>query len=112
VTNGPHLYPSCTNCRAILADVWLTNPDDPEVWNVKAENCPFCDENPRTRGLGGSDPVTFRGGFYLGGYERTKEEDPEDGHPSTVVESSEPDGDLVRLRIARGAPGSRPYYHV
>lgn len=105
--DGGHVYLRCAYCSALLVDIWVTSPQDPEVWNAKAENCPFCE---RAGEQGGSDPETFQGGFHFGGFERDTE-DPEDGIPSTFVDSTRFEGDAILFKVG-ARPGTRPFFNA
>jgi hypothetical protein len=57
--DGGHVYLHCSNCRALLADLWRTRPHEPDVWKVRC-NCPWCGDV--------SFITEVQGGFHPAGY--------------------------------------------
>ncbi len=39
--DGGHTYLKCSNCRKLLADLWVTNPSIKEKFKYRAK-CPYC----------------------------------------------------------------------
>jgi hypothetical protein len=96
--NGGHLYPKCSNCAALLMDIFVTRPHEPEVWKVRAE-CPFCGDCSFT--------IEVKGGFHMGGYGTPREEDSDDDIPSTVVEDFTVQGDTFVFIVKKAGPDAR-----
>lgn len=80
LADGGHVLLSCSDCRAILMDIWVTMPDAPNEWRLRA-NCPFCHDS--------SFVTRVRGNFHYGGYGATKGDDASEDVPSTIVDSME-----------------------
>lgn len=97
--DGGHVLVECSNCRAILLDVWKTRPHEAETWRLKA-SCPFCGED--------SFPVEVQGGFHVGGYGEIKGDDPDSDWPSTAVDSSEINGNTFLFRVVKATPDAKP----
>lgn len=97
--DGGHVLVECSNCRAILLDVWITRPHEKETWKVRA-SCPFCGDE--------SFPVTVKGGFHVGGYGQVKEDDPDSDWPSTVIDKSDIRGDLYYFKVIKATPDAKP----
>ena len=99
--DGGHVYPSCSNCNAILMDIWRTRPHEPEVWKVRA-NCPFCGDK--------SFATEVQGGFHFGGFGLIKQDDEDDDIPSTTVESWDIQGDTFVFNIRKANEHAKPVY--
>jgi len=97
--DGNHIYPACSNCNAILMDIWRTRPHETETWKIRA-TCPFCGDS--------SFVIEVQGGFHIGGYGEIKEDDAEDDIPSTVVEEFQCDGDTFNFTIKKANPDAKP----
>lgn len=100
--DGGHTYINCSNCRAILLDVFVTRPHEPDVWKVKA-TCPFCGDE--------SFIHEIQGGFHAGGFGVIKPDNVDDDIPSTIVSDIEI-GDCIVYRTAKANPGSKPAYRL
>ncbi len=98
LSDGGHVHPSCSNCDALLMDIWVTRPNDPFRWKVRC-NCPFCGDDSFT--------VEVRGGFHYGGYGVTKDDDADADVPSTIVETFDIDGETYVFKIKK-APNGKP----
>ena len=108
LSDGPHIYLSCSNCRARLVDLWITVPEANITWQVRAANCPFCDEDERSRPLGGSYPTQVRGIFTPGGYGERKSDDPSDEVVSTVIDGQTEEEDVVAFVVGKYSKDSKP----
>jgi hypothetical protein len=108
--DGGHVYPRCTNCNAILMDLWVNRPHETDVWKVRC-NCPFCDERPESASLGGSFTVEVKGGFASGGYGVRKVDDETDEIVSTIADSWELEGDTFVFKVIKANKNARPLYH-
>lgn len=87
LSDGGHVYPSCSNCRATLMDIWITRPHEPEKYRIRAL-CPWCGDT--------SFVVTVQGGFHQGGYGVIKPDNEDEDVASTIVDRFEIiDGVLV-----------------
>lgn len=105
--DGGHVYIPCSNCDAILMDVWRTMPDaiNPHTgktffWQLSA-NCPFCGDK--------SYLIPVEGIFHPGGYGRMKEDNPEDDIPSTIIDNFTTDGDKVTFEIKKANENAKPF---
>ena len=87
-------------------DIFVTAPCE-FTWKIKA-NCPFCDENEKTRGLGGSDPIEVQGRIHFGGYGRMISED--EDIPSTCVDSWDINEGAFEFKIKKASEDARPLY--
>lgn len=99
--NGGHVYPRCSNCQALLMDVFITRPHESDVWKIRAK-CPWCGDH--------SFIETFKGGFHPGGYGSPKEDDPNDDIPSTCVDHWDVEGDVVVFTIMKANVDAKPVY--
>lgn len=108
--DGGHHYLSCSNCDAVLVDLLVTHPGETDFsWSVKAGNCPFCDEDPKTAPLGGSYVHPVKGLFVCGGYGEVRDDSPIDDTASTFIDESYVDDNDVHVFIVRKAgPNARP----
>ncbi len=100
--DGGHVYVSCSNCDACLMDIWITRPNETEVWNVIAE-CPFCGDK--------SYMVEIHGGFHPGGYGQIKEDDPEDDVASTNIGDVVTKGDTFHFKMMKASENAKPIKH-
>ncbi len=96
--DGGHVLLRCSNCDAILMDIWRTRPHEPDTWKVKA-TCPFCGDC--------SFVQEIQGGFHIGGYGEVKE-DGSDDFPSTVIEEFTCEGDTFIYIIRKAHPDAKP----
>lgn len=96
--DGGHIYVKCSNCRAILMDIWRTRPHETETWKVKA-TCPFCGDE--------SFETPIQGGFHFGGYGKMINET--EDIPSTIVGKFDIDGDTFQFEILKAKDG-QPLY--
>lgn len=101
--DGPHKYLSCSNCNALLVDLWSTKPDAEQSWEVRAQNCPWCDENPKTAKLGGSFGMKIEGGYHSGGIGMGKTE-------TTVVADVSVEGQKMSYKIMKASKNAKPVY--
>lgn len=92
LVDGGHTYPSCSNCRALLADIWVVRPHETEKWKLRA-SCPFCGDK--------SFIFEVQGGFHYAGYSTLVEGTEDQYVHSTVVESIEPSGDHFLLKVLK-----------
>lgn len=99
--DGGHTYLLCSNCGVPLADVWVVRPHEPETWPVRASNCPFCDEDPKSAPLGGSYLHEVKGGFVYGGYGVVKEDDQDDAVMKTFISDVSVGDGVINLKIGR-----------
>lgn len=101
--DGGHVYVRCSNCEAILMDLWKTLPKNGEKeikWKVRA-NCPFCGDKSFVHDV--------EGVFHKGGYGKVKEDDPNDDFPSTVIESEECVDGVFMFKILKANENAKPY---
>lgn len=101
LVDGGHVILSCSNCNALLMDVFRTRPHEPEVWRLRC-SCPFCGD--------ASFVAEVRGGFHYGGYGRIKKDDDSDDFPVTVVDPPEIDGETYFFTAKKASPDVRPEY--
>ncbi len=99
LTDGGHIYPACSNCRAILMDIFITRPHEKDVWKVKA-TCPFCGD--------ASFAVEVKGGFHMGGYGVIKPDNEDEDIASTVVDSHQIIGDTIVFKIMKASANAKP----
>lgn len=101
--NGPHHLLKCSNCRAVVADVWVVGPDVPQT-NYFVANCPWCGDRTFAEEVVGS--------FVLGGYGTLKEDDPfGQDVPSTILEDADVNDDGVwELVIKKANQHATPVY--
>jgi len=83
----------------LLLDVWLTRPNEPETWQIRA-NCPFCGD--------GTFVETIRGGFCAGPYGTNKLDDDTDDVPSTVVLDIQERNNVYYYLLAKASPDAKP----
>lgn len=101
--DGGHVYLSCSNCNAILVDVYSTRPGEPQVWRLQAV-CPFCGDKSFIKEV--------KGGFHFGGYGKIKEDDEEDDVPSTIVESTEIVNGVLIFEVKKANANAKPVYSL
>lgn len=99
LVDGGHIYVQCSNCSAVLLDIFRTRPDAPTVSRLKAL-CPFCGD--------ASFAVEVRGGFHIGGYGRPNPDNPEDDYPSTVVDPPDEVDGLFIFPVKKASPDAKP----
>lgn len=103
-----HVYLTCSNCHAVLVDLWRTRPHEPETWKVRA-TCPFCP--PRKNGQPEMSFVQeVQGGFHQGGYGRLKEGDEDVDVQSTVIDRFEVEGDNFVFHTKKATKDAKPLY--
>lgn len=111
LVDAGHIFLVCENCRARLIDVHIIRPDEDSDWKVRAINCPFCDENPKTAPLGGSYYVDIHGRFILGGYGELREGCDEDDIGSTIQDDIIQKSDFVwDIKVKKFNEGAKPVY--
>jgi len=104
---GKHVYLSCSNCRAMLVDLWVNQPDakdsdgKPYHWKAKA-NCCFCSDS--------SWEKEFEGLFYPGGYGESKEDDSDDSIMSTRIDDTNMNGENLTFKVVKYQKDSKPFY--
>jgi hypothetical protein len=101
ITDGGHVYLKCSNCRAILMDIFRTRPQEPEVWKLQA-SCPFCGDK--------SFVTEIQGGFHPGGYGKIKPDDPLSDIPSTIVDVFDCQNDIYTFTILKANADAKPLY--
>lgn len=99
LSDGGHVYPACSNCDAILMDIFRTRPHEPETWKIKA-NCPFCGD--------ASFITEIRGGFHCGGYGILKKDDDSDDIPITTADFDRIDGDTFLFTVRKAKENVKP----
>jgi hypothetical protein len=99
LSDGGHVILACSNCRAGLVDIWITRPDQPFEWKVRA-NCPFCGDK--------SFVEVVKGGFHYGGYGVVKDDDPDEDIPSTVVDHFDIEGDQFVFTLKKARHDAKP----
>lgn len=105
--DGGHIYPACSNCRAILMDIFRTRPHETEVWKIQA-TCPFCPE--RNGKPERSFVVECHGGFHRGGYGEIKTDDPDEDVPSTIIDRYEYENETFVFITKKASPDAKPVY--
>lgn len=98
---GDHLHISCSNCNAILLDIWSVNPDADFQWKVRA-TCPFCGDK--------SYIEEIKGTFGVGGYGTPKPDDPTDDIPSTVHDGSDVIDGVYVFKVKKANENAKPVY--
>lgn len=99
--DGGHILLSCSNCNAILADVWRTRPHERDIWKVRC-TCPFCGDK--------SFSVEIQGGFHLGGYGKVKADSVDDDFASTVMDNYDIQGDTFIFTMKKASENAKPIY--
>lgn len=99
--DGGHVYPTCSNCRAKLMDIFITRPHEKDIWKVRC-NCPFCGDQ--------SFITEVPGGFHYGGFALANPEDDSDDKPSTLVQEDWAEGDVFYFKIIKANPDAKPIY--
>lgn len=99
--DGGHNYLSCSNCRAMLMDVFITRPHEPELYKVRA-TCPWCGDT--------SFVADIRGGFHYGGYGVLKPGDDDEDVASTVVDRSEMVKGVFVFHILKASVNAQPVH--
>lgn len=107
LSNGGHTYIRCSNCEAILMDIFQTmknavNPNTGKVfeWKIVA-SCPFCGDK--------SFPVDIQGTFHPGGYGKIKHDNEDDDIPSTIAEYEDFRDGIYYFRCVKASPDAKPY---
>lgn len=77
LSDGKHNFIPCSNCKAILMDVWVTRPHETDTYKIRA-TCPWCGDK--------SFITKITGGFHYGGCGTQKSADVEDTVESTSVD--------------------------
>lgn len=101
LTDGGHVFVTCSNCCAFLADFHVTRPDEEDVWKVKV-TCPWCGD--------ASFITEVKGGFYPGGFGVAKPDDENEVIPSTYLELPEDVEDVFVFRAKKASNDARPIY--
>ncbi len=106
--DGGHIYPTCSNCDAILLDIWVTKPNaiDPRTskpfeWKFMV-NCPFCGDH--------SFLTEVTGAFHIGGYGITLP-DGEPGEASTKMATFAEDGDVTKVVVTKASNDARAFHN-
>lgn len=109
LTDGGHIYLRCSNCEAILADIWRTRPYEQEVWGVKA-TCPFCPAKPNGKPEM-SGRIEIQGGISPGSYGTPNPDNANDDIPSTQMDYSDFDeeGDII-LYMKKASENAKPVF--
>lgn len=108
LSDGGHLYLECSNCRAVLVDLWVTRPDVPFEAKVRA-NCPWCEADHETAHLGGSFLRDIKGLFHFAGASHPGGTS-HDAFASTEVDGYDEDGQGNLLFTVRKARDGKPLY--
>lgn len=103
LSDGGHTLLKCSNCEAILMDVWVTRPHESEEYRLRA-SCPFCGDK--------SFITKVKGGFHYGGFGKVKPDDPDQDIPSTIIEKFEqsPNSNLFEFTILKANKDAKPVY--
>jgi hypothetical protein len=99
MSDGGHTYLSCSNCNAILVDIWVTRPNQPIECKVQAK-CAFCGDRSFVK--------LIKGGYYHGGYGRIKTDDEDTDIPSTIVEDVISENDVFVFHTKKATPNAKP----
>ena len=104
--DGGHKILSCSNCSAMLVDIWLTKPNavNPVTkkkfeWKVQA-NCPFCKDN--------SFVDTIYGIYHYGGCGKIKDDNADDDIPSTIIVDFVLKDGLVKFNVEKAGEHAKP----
>lgn len=102
LSDGGHNLIKCSNCEAILMDVWVTRPHEPHTYKLRA-TCPWCNDK--------SFVVKVKGGFHQGGYGTQVGDDVEETVESTSVERYElDDSGVFNFFIMKASANAKPVY--
>ncbi len=94
-----HIYPHCSNCRAILMDIMITSEKFDFETKIQA-TCPFCGDK--------SFVHIIKGLFYRGGYGKIKDDDEDQDVPSTIIDNVIEDGDLYLFKVIKANENAKP----
>lgn len=97
--DGGHIYPACSNCRALLMDIWVTRPHEPETYQIRA-TCPWCGD--------ASFVVSVQGGFHQGGYGVVKADNEDEDVASTIVDHFEIIDGVLVFTIQKASTHAKP----
>ncbi len=97
--DGGHVYPTCSNCDAILMDIFRTRPHETQVWKIRAA-CPFCGD--------ASFITEIRGGFHVGGYGILKKDDDNDDTPITTADFDGIEDDVFTFKVRKANENVKP----
>lgn len=101
LTDGGHVYLSCSDCQALLMDLWVTRPHEDEAWLYSA-NCPWCGDK--------SFPVEVKGGIFPAGYGTPIPGDEDNVVPSTNYVDVEARGGRWHFKVEKASDDARPVY--
>lgn len=106
--HGGNVHIRCSNCNAILMDILISRPKEPQTWKVQA-SCPFCPPRPDGKPES-SYPVDIKGGFHAGGYGKMIDEDQD--IPSTSIDYNEYlDNEIIYFYMTKASEHAVPLYN-
>jgi hypothetical protein len=109
--DGGHVYLSCSNCRAMLVDLFVTRPREPQTWKCQA-TCPWCPPDKAGRPET-SFVVDVKGGFHVAGIAVAKVDEPdEDRARSTVVHQSDIQSDRFLFTVNKAHEHAKPVFRL
>ena len=90
--DGPHHYLECSNCGAMLCDIWSVKPPaENDVSFTFIAKCPYCQDR--------SFPMEVKGLFYLGGLGLPNPNDSDDEIQKTRITRQHNENDYVILDV-------------
>ncbi len=104
LSDGAHNLLSCSNCNAILMDIWVTRPHETDTYKVRA-SCPWCNDR--------SFIMKITGGFHMGGYGTLKGgDDPDETVESTLVDEFVRDEktNVFEFKIGKATKDAKPVF--
>lgn len=101
LSDGKHNYLSCSNCRAILMDVWVTRPHEQFTFKLRA-SCPWCGDR--------SFITKIQGGFHMGGYGQQQGDDVEETVESTSVDGYDLVDGVFEFKVVKASNDAKPLY--
>lgn len=108
--DGGHVILKCSNCRAELADCWITRPNERDSktgelvkWQVKA-TCPYCPLSKSGKPEG-SFIKEIQGGFHPGRIGKLLNAETMDDQPVTQILDTDIDYDKNIVTLIMGKAG-------
>lgn len=96
-----HIILSCSSCRAQLLDIWRTRPHEQQIWKCRC-NCPFCGDKSFIKEV--------KGGFYVGGIGKVKDDDEDDVIPSTNNVGCDIVSDVFEFQVEKASTNAKPIF--
>lgn len=101
LSDGKHNLISCSNCNALLLDIWVTRPHETHTYKIRAI-CPWCGDH--------SYVTKVTGGFHFGGCGTQKSQDPDDCVESTCVGDQTTNGDVFEFLVLKANKNAKPIF--